>query len=84
MDSRQERQRLRDIVHVFSRHGFKRGLGSPAKLRMAFEELGPTFVKIGQILSTRPDLLPAPFVEELANLQDDVNPMEFDLSLIHI
>ncbi|MGI6163187.1 MAG: ABC1 kinase family protein [Bacillota bacterium] len=79
MDSRQERQRLRDIVHVFSRHGFKRGLGSPAKLRMAFEELGPTFVKIGQILSTRPDLLPAPFVEELANLQDDVNPMEFDV-----
>ncbi len=79
MDSRQERQRLRDIIRVFSRHGFKRGLGNPAKLRMAFEELGPTFVKIGQILSARPDLLPAPFVKELASLQDDVKPMKFDI-----
>ena len=44
-------------------------------LRAAMEELGPTFAKLGQILSTRPDLLPPAFVEELAGLQDQVTPL---------
>ncbi len=48
-------------------------LESPAQhLRTAMEELGPTFVKLGQILSTRSDLLPEPFIEELRKLQDNV------------
>ncbi len=42
------------------------------RIRMAFEELGPTFVKLGQILSTRGDLLPADIIEELQHLQDNV------------
>jgi ubiquinone biosynthesis protein len=45
------------------------------ELRSALEELGPTFSKLGQILSTRPDLLPAEFIEELATLQDNVPPL---------
>ncbi len=45
------------------------------RLRLAFEELGPTFCKLGQILSTRPDLMSAPFVEELATLRDRVPPL---------
>jgi ubiquinone biosynthesis protein len=45
------------------------------RFRTALEELGPTFAKLGQILSTRPDLLPAAFVEELATLQDHVPPL---------
>jgi len=45
------------------------------RLRAAMEELGPTFAKMGQILSTRPDLLPAPFIEELSTLQDRVPSM---------
>jgi ubiquinone biosynthesis protein len=45
------------------------------RLRAAMEELGPTFAKMGQILSTRPDLLPRAFVEELATLQDQVPPL---------
>jgi ubiquinone biosynthesis protein len=45
------------------------------RLRSAMEELGPTFAKLGQILSTRPDLLPPAFVEELATLQDRVTPL---------
>jgi ubiquinone biosynthesis protein len=45
------------------------------RLRAAMEELGPTFAKMGQILSTRPDLLPAPFIEELSTLQDRVPTM---------
>jgi ubiquinone biosynthesis protein len=45
------------------------------RFRQALEELGPTFAKLGQILSTRPDLLPPAFVEELSTLQDNVPPL---------
>lgn len=47
-------------------------------LRSALEELGPTFAKLGQVLSTRPDLLPPVFIEELATLQDNVPPLTED------
>ncbi len=47
------------------------------RIRMAFEELGPTFIKLAQVLSSRPDLIPADFVTELARLQDKVPPAEF-------
>ncbi len=43
-------------------------------LRLALEELGPTFIKLGQIASTRPELLPPAYINELAKLQDDVPP----------
>jgi len=52
-------------------------LSQPEKLRRACEELGPTFIKMAQILSTRPNLLPAGFAEELAKLQDSVAPVPF-------
>jgi ubiquinone biosynthesis protein len=47
-------------------------------LRLALEEAGVTFVKLGQMLSTRPDLLPAEFVEELGRLTDDVAPAPWE------
>ncbi len=47
----------------------------PVHLRQALEELGPTFVKLGQLVSTRPDLLPPRYVQELARLQDDAPPV---------
>lgn len=50
-----------------------------AHLRQMCEELGPTFIKIGQMLSTRPDLLPRDVVEELSHLQDEVPPFDFSL-----
>ncbi len=52
--------------------------GRAEKLRVAFEELGTTYIKLGQILSTRPDLLPPAFIEELSLLQDRVSPMAFE------
>ncbi|ALU40001.1 ABC transporter [Kocuria flava] len=47
----------------------------PVHLRQALEELGPTFVKLGQLVSTRPDLLPPRYVQELARLQDSSPPV---------
>jgi ubiquinone biosynthesis protein len=52
---------------------------SPAeRMRMALEELGPTFVKLGQLLSTRPDVIPANYVVEFAKLQDKVPSFSYD------
>jgi ubiquinone biosynthesis protein len=53
-------------------------LTRPQRLRMAFEELGPTYIKLGQVLSTRPDLVPVEVANELAKLQDEVPPFSFD------
>lgn len=47
------------------------------RIRMAIEELGPTYIKLGQVLSTRPDLLPNEFIKELSRLQDKVHPCPF-------
>ncbi|MBM3274383.1 MAG: AarF/ABC1/UbiB kinase family protein [Candidatus Sericytochromatia bacterium] len=46
----------------------------PSVLRAILEELGPTYVKLGQVLSTRADLLPQPYIDELAKLQEQVTP----------
>lgn len=54
------------------------GFSSAERMRMALEELGPTFVKLGQILSTRPDIIPAAFLTEFEKLQDQVPGISFD------
>jgi ubiquinone biosynthesis protein len=52
-------------------------LSRAVRVRMAIEELGPTYIKMGQILSTRPDLVPVDFIRELARLQDKVPAYPF-------
>jgi ubiquinone biosynthesis protein len=52
---------------------------APERLRMVFEELGPTFVKLGQMLSTRPDLVGHKMADEFAKLQDDAKPFDFKI-----
>jgi ubiquinone biosynthesis protein len=52
-------------------------LTAAERMRLALEELGPTFVKLGQILSTRPDIIPASFVREFEKLQDRVPSFSF-------
>jgi len=65
------------------RHSNRRGIPPPSEdlaihFRLALEELGPTFVKLGQILSTRPDLLPPAYMVELTKLQDTVPPESWE------
>ncbi len=50
---------------------------TPARVRLAFEELGPTFIKFGQLLSLRPDILPKDFIDEFKKLQDRLPALSF-------
>jgi ubiquinone biosynthesis protein len=66
-------------LQVISRNRGERveRLSRAVRVRLAIEELGPTYIKLGQILSTRPDLVPVDFVRELAKLQDKVPAFSF-------
>lgn len=75
--------RLRGLARIVT---FGRRLDAPRgqRLRMALEHLGPIFVKFGQVLSTRRDLLPADVADELAMLQDRVPPFPSDVAVATI
>ena len=69
--------RLMEIVGILRRHNLISGV-TPPKLRAIVEELGPTYVKLGQMMSMRTDILPSAYCEELQKLRSDVSPMPAD------
>lgn len=69
-------RRLKEIVAVLRDRELLQGV-TPVKVRQVLEDLGPTFVKLGQIISMRPDFLPNEYQAELTKLQSEVKPMEF-------
>lgn len=69
--------RLREITHVLHVHSITRGV-TPQKLREILEDLGPTYIKLGQLMSMRSDILPEPYCEELMKLQSEVPAMPFE------
>lgn len=91
-ERRQNFSRVAEITRVASRHGFGYVLGKgrfkkededlpstrARRVREMLEELGPTFVKFGQLLSTRPDLVPPDICAELRQLQDAARPITFE------
>lgn len=70
-------RRLAEILRIVSHYNVGSGL-TPHELRLMLEELGPTFVKAGQILSMRSEILPQAFCDELSLLRTDAEPMSYD------
>ena len=73
----EQRKRLNEIVEVLRRNEIVRGM-TPDKLCAVMEELGPTFIKLGQILSMRSDFLPQEYCDALTRLRTQVEPMPFE------
>ena len=71
-------KRLREILQVLGKHHITRGL-TPAKLREILEDLGPTYVKLGQIMSMRSDMLPENYCRELTKLRTEVSPLPYSV-----
>lgn len=69
--------RLGEIITIIKKYHLTKE-PSPKNIRMALEELGPTFVKMGQILSSRDDLLPKEYCDELQKLKHSVKPMPYE------
>ena len=70
-------ERFREIKNVLRKNQITRGV-TPEKLRVILEELGPTYIKLGQIMSLHSDFLPKAYCDELLKLNSDVTPMPFD------
>jgi ubiquinone biosynthesis protein len=68
-----------DRVWTRSRGQRKTGPLDPVRLRHALVELGPSFIKLGQLMSTRADMFPPEYIHEFSKLQDQVPPISFDL-----
>ena len=75
-ESKEYRTRLKEITSVLHKYGITRGI-TPQKLRMILEDLGPTYIKIGQVMSLHSDILPKRYCDELMCLRSEVTPMEF-------
>ena len=73
-------RRLKEISDILRKHHFLKGF-TPEAFRAMLEDLGPSFVKIGQTLSTRSEILPKAYCDELAKLQMECDPLPFEAIL---
>lgn len=72
----QESGRLKEVIGILVKNELIKGM-TPERLRAIIEDLGPTFIKIGQIMSMRSDMIPKKYIKELEKLRSDVQPMSF-------
>ena len=73
---KKEKHRAAEIIGVFSAHNFYANGFTPEEMRTTLEDLGPTYVKIGQIMSSRVDLLPESYCKELEKLRQNVKELD--------
>ncbi len=76
---KREKTRGAEMISIFAAHNFYSNGFTPVELRTTLEDLGPTYVKIGQIMSSRPDMLPESYCKELEKLRQNVKPLEADV-----
>ena len=71
------KDRLLEIVRIIKKYDLIKN-ATPENLRLAIEEAGPTFIKLGQILASRDDIIPKEYCDELSHLRNQVKPMNYD------
>ena len=77
LNPKARRRRMREILSLLGKHKAASGF-TPEEFRATLEDLGPSFVKIGQALSTRSEILPKAFCDELTKLQTECDPLPFE------
>ena len=77
---RRKKTRAAEMISIFASHNFYSNGFTPEELRTTLEDLGPTYVKIGQIMSSRPDILPESYCKELEKLRQNVKPLDPEIA----
>lgn len=75
-----DKTRLAEMISIFAAHNFYSSGFTPEELRTTLEDLGPTYVKIGQIMSSRSDMLPKNYCKELEKLRQNVKPLDAEIA----
>lgn len=79
-EQKKEKKRSAEILKIFASHNFYANGFTPEEMRTTLEDLGPTYVKIGQIMSSRADVLPENYCKELEKLRQNVRPLEAEVA----
>ena len=77
---KRDKTRAAEMISIFAAHNYYANGLTPVELRTTLEDLGPTYVKIGQIMSSRVDLLPQSYCTELEKLRQNVKPLSADVA----